>query len=304
MNNLEDLLRALVTVIVRYDQLKQPTKKPAPNDLPIPIITPELSADTQTNELGWIDITPEDIRALQLAEDERLATLTESAQVSMILDASEEERQSMLFLRINKHETRRPLLLYLLHVIELLKQQETSPDIDLVIDHNPSDTRIQDSIFALLCNLKILTHLSAYASHPIVYDNQTHDLQGIASPQGTLAKHIQNLILIPLKITATTEERALELQAECLFLRHSTGLTATARPALLCALQENAQLKEEMLRIKQEQNHAGSERATSPLISNSIFDTAEQIINHVRKAFSDSEEPVYSPSLGYADYDT
>lgn len=220
MENLNDLLRALVTVIMRYHQLQFPTPTEMSEDRFKQIPTDTLDCSE------WINIAPNSTELMAMKPDE-LRT-----QLSLLISES------------TKHnKTRESLLLYLLHAIGLINDTIKILGSDPV-GHQENDASTQLFFVELLNNLNNLADNSV----AVEYDKQRINLPAFSS-RSRMAKSISSFILNPLNITTLTQQDT-SLHVKCLFL----GQRLLVSSAKQIAAESQLEKVKAMLDIQLEKN--------------------------------------------------
>jgi hypothetical protein len=220
MRNLEDLLHALVNVIVQY-----------------------CHADTSSASNGWERIEKDEVAQedSDVAPTNSMITIISALNQSEnidddntalhLLDANKlDARLTAIIMRTATNSARRDLLTHLKETVKLLKEHVQTTSFDALIGHDEHDTLIQSIVFSLLHTLSTLYYrLNNYQKHVVeTTDKKSLSLPGFGLTRSNLATLLHQHILQPLKIHATTDSDHLNTKSQCLFLTQRTKtLTAT-----------------------------------------------------------------------------
>lgn len=221
MNDLNDLLRALITVIVRYHQSKS-TK-------------PKITAE-------WVDVKAGDASTQGFMVESLPPTIDD------LMEQTTTERTQSLLIYINEAtqsvKTRRPLLLYIQHIIQLLGECEQSQDQDTcTFEQVLQYKNVRPCVATLLSDLKRLYTISI----KVTYDNHAITLDSYYKfplSKSDIATLIQELIFSPLSIALTTDEETLQMEVDNLFLKQEKRITDKMTEKMNQILKKNAELEQ------------------------------------------------------------
>lgn len=224
MNNLTDLLEALVTIPVRYHHSEH-------------ILSNNIPAD--------IDWTRVSIQNPNSIVQELLAKTNDEFMLSLttLIDESTQHNSK-----------RKPLLMYLQHTIKLLNESIQTMKLHPA-EHDNQSRLMQPAITTLLNHLNTLFTQSI----SVTYENDTVLIDSFSSGS-KMARHIKDLIMDPLNITKTTHANTITLQVKCLFLEQiivfateeNTKKIQRLLDANTALKQEKEDLLDENVSLKQE----------------------------------------------------
>ena len=263
MNNLDELLQALTTVITYYhrDQVTI-----------LPTVT--------TLETDWTLVqAPEIIMTLDTTEASETPALNDETFDTAVLNNTCELKASldlMIHQSTKQNETRRSLLQYMLHVILLLKQMNAV--VDASIESILCPAAIQEAIVELLTNIQTLYHVPYYQTISLNYAGQDVMLYGFSLSSSKLATHLKHLIMQPLEINSTTTKSTITAHIECLFLRHQVEMSSILASEHKKLVEEHSQLQQEKIasihenqQLKQEKKEILDEHSAAQQEINTMF---------------------------------
>lgn len=238
MDSLNDLLRALILVIVRYHQAQAPLAARAMYDSSIASISDRKDEENPPAlESNWEEILVDESKTYVSPKEEQASkrddTLSEKTTLdSMLLKLPDEftaDLATMIRESTQQVNTRRSLLCYLHHVILILREHQ--PLIGTTI---PS--LLDTTLVNLLSNLQTLYYMSPFQSLPVTLSGETLSIPGLSGgltkKKSKLAPSLDHLIMKPLGITKTTDLSTLHLQVQCLMLKEQ--VTVLTKPVPMC----------------------------------------------------------------------
>lgn len=237
MDSLNDLLRALILVIVRYHQAQNPLAARAMYDSSIASISDPKDEETPPAlESNWEEILVDESKSQASPKEEaskRDDTLSEKTTLDKMLlklpDEFNADLATMIRESTQQVNTRRSLLCYLHHVILVLREHQ--PLIGTTIP-----TQLQPTLVNLLSNLQTLYYMSPFQSLPVTLSGETMSIPGLSGgftqKKSKIAPSIDHLIMRPLGITKTTDLSTLHLQVQCLILKEQ--VTVLTKPEPMC----------------------------------------------------------------------
>ena len=224
MNNLEDLMQAMVTVIVRYHQ-SQPQGRIASLSIEWTEVETAATANSNSSEV-----------------------LTEKNQVEALLaqdtDVFYQSLNQFILEATTASDTRRTFLQYLAFLSKLLHRYDEPADYH-VFESPGFDVLVQNRLVEFLSNLKTIYYAPVRLLLPITYENETVNVWGLSSLKSKMASIVHALLVQPFRITATTEEHHLNQLAELLFLRSRMRVVDDVKTLNQQLMEENATLREE-----------------------------------------------------------
>ena len=228
MYSLNDLLRALITVIIRYHQSQDPMSAKATCEPSIVLIYGQKDEEVPV-PIGsdWTEIP--------LSESEQKSTTHDSARHEkewvdqLLLQSTADFKQTLckMIEESTQHiATRRSLLNYLLYVILTLRQHESLSSLE-----EASSQLLHITLVNFLKHLQHLFGMNPYRSLPVMFEEKSVDIFGLAGilsqKNSKIARSIDELVMSPLNIKQTTEESTIHLHMECFILRTKVNLLSS-----------------------------------------------------------------------------
>jgi len=242
MDDLNDLIRALVTVFVRYRYSQ-----------------PRQTNNTNASETEWT-VIEKPVNETSTYEQEQVDELMTKPNNELLLALS-----TLIDDSTQKYETRKSLLVYLQYIVQLLKENQRPADLHTG-ESNETDQQVQASVVTLLSNLKLLYNTTQFNNLLVTYNKQTVNLRGFSFSNSLIAQQIQTLIMEPLEITATTTEHTLQLQVNCLFLKQQVAVALEVHAKNRLIEEENSKIRQDnhqlTEQLKEEQSKVPQKNAT------------------------------------------
>lgn len=228
MYSLNDLLRALITVIIRYHQSQDPMSAKASCEPSMVSIYGQKDEEVHASiGSGWTEIP--------LGDPEQKATTHDSDRQEkewvdqLLLQSTADFTQTlsnMIHESTQQVTTRRSLLHYLLHIISTLRQHESLSSLE-----EASSQLLHITLVDFLKHLQLLFGMNPYRSLPVTFEEKPVDIFGLAGilsqKNSKIARSINELVMSPLNIKQTTEESTIHLHMECFILRKKVSFLSS-----------------------------------------------------------------------------
>ncbi len=230
MHSLNDLLRALITVIIRYHQSQDPMSAKALCEPSLDFIYGQKDGEVPAPiGSGWTEIPLGDHEQKSTTQDRDRQEKEWIDQLLLESTAEFKETLSNMIQGSTQHiATRRSLLDYLLHVILTLRQHETSSSLA----EEANARLVHSTLVDFLKQLQLLYRMNPYQSLLVTFEENSVQIFGLGGfltqTKSKIARNIDELVMTPLNIKQTTEESTIHLHIECFILRKKVDLLSSA----------------------------------------------------------------------------